>query len=319
MKVKITHGEYVYEVPVKEGATWTTERKGVPGKFAFNVIADGIAELEEGDAVSLIDDEDKGIFFGFIFNIKHDQSESISVKAYDQLRYLKNKDTLEYKGVCAHQVVQRIGNAYMLNLGVLEPAKYVLPQTIEEDSTLFDIILNALDAELMHTGNMYVLYDDYGKLTLKSLESLRTDVVIDATRAKDFSYTTGIDNKVYNRIKLTRPNNKTGKVDTYIAQDTNNINRWGILQLKESLKDGEKGAAKAEALLKLYNTKSKSLKIQGCRGDLRVRAGSLVVVLMDLGDGTKLQQYMLVETCKHTFKKGGNTMDLTLKGGGINA
>lgn len=317
MKIRITHGDKIYEVPVKDGVSWTTERKGVPGKLAFTVISDGIAVIDEGDAVSFTD-ENKGIFFGFVFTAKRDQSESISVTAYDQLRYLKNKDTLEYNGLLASQVVQRLGNAYRLNLGTIEPTTYCLPKTVEEDSTLFDIILNALDGELMNAGRMYILYDDFGKLTLKSLENMKTDVVIDDESAEKFSYTTSIDNKVYNRIKLKRDNESTGMVDTYIAQDSSNINRWGVLQLTEKLKEGENGVVKANALLSLYNSKSRSLKITGCKGDLKVRAGSLVVVVFELGDGTELSQYMLVDVCKHVFKESSHTMDLTLIGGGIN-
>lgn len=316
MTVRIIHGEKIFEVLVKDGASWSTERKGVPGKFVFTVISDGVAEIEEGDAVSFTNG-DEGIFFGFVFTAKRDQSESISITAYDQLRYLKNKDTLGYEGLLASQVVMLVGTSCRLNLGAIEPTTYLLPKTVEEDSTLFDIILNALDGELMNTGNMYILYDDFGKLTLKSLENMKTDVVIDAESAEKFSYTTSIDNKVYNRIKLKRDNESTGMVDTYIAQDSGNMNQWGFLQLTEKLKEGENGVNKANALLNLYNDKSKSLKINGCKGNIKVRAGSMVVVVLKLGDGTRLQQYMLVDVCKHTFKEGNHTMDLTLKGGGI--
>lgn len=40
----------------------------------------------------------------------------------------------------------------------------------------------------------------------------------------------------------------------------------------------------------------------------------MVVVIMDLGD-VKLQNLMLVETCKHTFKLDEHTMELKLRGG----
>ena len=318
MKVCIFHGDTMYEVPVKDGASWTTERKGFPGKFTFTLICDEVAKFEEGDAVSLTDGNDK-VFYGFIFSIKGDETDEINITAYDQLRYFKNKHTLSYKGIYAHQVLQRVATAFNLKLGVIEQTTYALPETIEEDSALFDIVLNALDAELMNAGKLFVLYDDYGSITLKSLESMRTDVFVDASCAEKHNYSSDIDNKVYNRIKLTRENEQTGMVDNYVVQDGGNINRWGILQHTEKLKEGENGAAKAEALLKLYNVKNKSLKIKNCKSNLKVRAGCLVIVNLTLNDGTKLQQYMLVESCKHTFGNGNNTMDLTLKGGVINA
>ncbi|HGE7873975.1 TPA: cell wall hydrolase, partial [Clostridioides difficile] len=49
-------------------------------------------------------------------------------------------------------------------------------------------------------------------------------------------------------------------------------------------------------------------------GDIRVRAGCLVPVFLDLGD-IKLQNYMLVEKVKHTFENNSHFMDLTLVDG----
>lgn len=88
----------------------------------------------------------------------------------------------------------------------------------------------------------------------------------------------------------------------------------GILQYFDTLQKGENGQAKADALLKLYNKKTRNLKITNALGDNRVRAGSMVVINLDLGD-IKLKNWMLVEKCKHTYKEGEHWMDLTLRGG----
>ena len=72
--------------------------------------------------------------------------------------------------------------------------------------------------------------------------------------------------------------------------------------------------AKADALLSLYNKKTRNLKITNALGDNRVRAGSMVVINLDLGD-IKLKNFMLVEKVKHTYKEGEHWMDLTLRGG----
>ena len=103
-------------------------------------------------------------------------------------------------------------------------------------------------------------------------------------------------------------------VALYITQDSSNINKWGILQYFDTLQKGENGQAKADALLKLYNKKTRNLKITNALGDNRVRAGSMVVINLDLGD-MKVKNWMLVEKCKHTYKEGEHWMDLTLRGG----
>ena len=71
---------------------------------------------------------------------------------------------------------------------------------------------------------------------------------------------------------------------------------------------------KADALLKLYDKKTRTLKITKAIGDNRVRAGSMVLVNLNLGD-VSVKNFMLVEKCKHTYKEGEHWMDLTLRGG----
>ena len=143
---------------------------------------------------------------------------------------------------------------------------YVIESRIEENSELFEMITNALDLTLTNTGEMYVLYDDFGKLTLKSLSSMYVGVpgaylMIDEETGQDFEYTSSIDSNTYNKIKLTYDNEDTKKRDVYITQDSSNINKWGILQYFDTLQKGENGQAKADALLKLYNKKTRNLKI----------------------------------------------------------
>ena len=208
---------------------------------------------------------------------------------------------------------------YALNVGVLENTGYVIESRIEENASLFEMIQNALDLTLQNTGEMFVLYDDFGKLTLKRLSSMAVGspgayLMVDEETCGTFEYTSSIDDDTFNKVKLTYDNEETGFREVYIAQDSGNINKWGILQHFDTLKKGENGQAKAEALLKLYNKKTRNLKLANVLGDSRVRAGSMIVVNLDLGD-MKLRNFMLVESCRHTYKEGEHWMDLVLRGG----
>lgn len=80
------------------------------------------------------------------------------------------------------------------------------------------------------------------------------------------------------------------------------------------MQEKENGQAKADALLKLYNSKTRRLKIKNALGDARVRAGCLLGVALDLGD-IIANTYMLVENVCHTFRESEHFMDLTLRGG----
>ena len=86
------------------------------------------------------------------------------------------------------------------------------------------------------------------------------------------------------------------------------------MQYFDTLSEGENGQAKVDALLSLYNKKTRNLKITNALGDNRVRAGSMIVVNLELGD-IKVKNFMLVEKVKHTYKENEHWMDLTLRGG----
>ena len=311
-------GSQVYQPAVEEGIEWTTQRSGTPGKLTFKVLKDDIMDFTEGSAVRLKDGDDK-IFYGFIFTQSRQKDQIITITAYDQLRYLQNKDTKIYEGKTATQFIRMLGADYTLNIGTMENTGYVITSRVEENTSLFDMIGNALDLTLTNTGKMFVLYDDFGKLTLKSLDNMRvgsgdTFLMIDEESGEDFEYKSSIDSDTYNKIKLTYDNEDTGAREIYIAQSGANIIKWGMLQYFYTLQKGENGQAKADALLKLYNKKTRNLKLTNVFGDNRVRAGSLIVVNLSLGDMT-VKNFMLVEKCTHTYKESEHWMDLTLRGG----
>lgn len=313
-----TSGGTMYQPAVEEGVEWSTERRGAPGKLTFKALLDKSATFEEGAPVRMCVDG-ANVFFGFIFTKKLDKDGVVSVTAYDQLRYLKNKDTYVYEGITASQLLRMIAEDFSLNLGKIEDTSYVIPQRPEINTSLFEMIENALDLTLSNSKEMFVLYDDFGKLTLKNISNMYVRgeggyLMIDAETGENFEYSSSIDSNTYNKIKLSYENEETKKRDIYIAQHGGNMNKWGILQYYDTLSEGENGQAKADALLSLYNHKTKNLRINNAFGDIRVRAGSMVAVNLDLGD-TKVQNFMLVERATHSFKENEHRMDLTLRGG----
>lgn len=315
VELLIQHGQEVFIPAVQEGITWTTERKGTPGQLQFKVIKDDKLNITEGDAVRMkVNGVD--VFYGFVFEKKRDKEQIITVTAYDQLRYLKNKDTYVYEGKTASELIQMIANDFNLKVGTLENTGFKIPSRVEENTSLFDMIQTALDLTLENQSKLYVMYDDFGKITLKSLESMQLNLLIDSETGQNFDYTSSINQNTYNQVKLTYDNEKTGKREVYMTKHGENINQWGVLQYFDTLKEGENGQAKADALLKLYNMKTRNLTVKKAFGDVRVRAGSMIVVQLDLGD-IKLKNLMLVEKCKHEFRESQHFMDLTLRGGEI--
>ena len=303
----------LFQPIVEEGITWSTERKGCPGELKFKVLKDDTLDFAEGDAVRL-KVNDSEVFFGFVFKKQRDKDHNISVTAYDQMRYLKNKDTYKIEGEKASGFIKRIADDFKLRTGEIEDTGYVIPSRIEKNTALIDMIQTALDLTLENKKQMFVMYDDFGKITLKSLESMKLDLLIDEESGENFDYTSSIDSNTYNKIKLLEESEKNEIGKPYYAYDSNNMNQWGILQYFDTLKEGENGQAKSDALLDLYNKKTRNLSIKKAIGDTRVRAGSLIPVMLNLGD-IEVGSYFLVEKCKHEFKDNQHFMDLTLRGG----
>ena len=318
VELLIQHKKKLFIPVVEEGITWSTERTGCPGELQFKVVKDKTLKITEGDAVRLKVNGRK-IFYGFIFKMQRDKEQIITVTAYDQLRYLKNKDTYVYENITAGDLIKMIASDFKLKTGSIENTKYKIPSRVESNTTLFDMIGNALDLTLQNKKKMYVMYDNFGKITLKKLGDMKVGnnnkyLLIDEETGENFDYTSSIDDNTYNKIKLTYDNDKTGKREVYIAQDSKNMNSWGVLQYYDTLQEGENGKAKADALLSLYNQKTRNLSIKNVCGDTRVRAGSLVIVQLNIGD-MKINNWMLVEKCKHEFKESQHLMTLTLRGG----
>lgn len=307
----ISHDNTIYTPVVISGVSLSSFRTGSPASLKFSFVFDGIT-FAEGDAVSFSYGS-YNLFFGFIFTISSN-SNTVSITAYDQLRYFANRDSYIYEGKTASQVLSFIAEDFNLVLGDIEDTSYVIPYRVEENTSLFDIVYTALDLTLQNTSQMFVLFDDFGKISLKNISSLLLDIQIDADVFEDFSYSSSIDKNSFNQVKLVYENSDTGTRDVYLAYDNNNISSWGVLQYFDTLKEGENGVAKATALMDLYDRKSKKISLSNVLGDVRVRAGCLLYISINC-NALSLNSIMLVESVVHSFSDNSHFMNLVLSGG----
>lgn len=311
--VMVKNGKKFFEVPAKEGLKIVWERKGTPGKLTFSAKFEKKFKIVEGNAVTVSVDG-KNFFYGFIFTRKMSKDGMMEYTAYDQLRYLKNKETMVYKDKTATQVIRTIAKRFNLKCGTLANTSCKC-SAVEDNVTLFDMIQNALDETLDAKGIVYVLYDEVGKMRLKKVENMKVNgCLIDSETGEDFTYQTSIDDEVYNQIKLIYENKEKGSYDLYVTKNSKKINKWGVLQYVDKIDSPDGGKAKAKTLLKYYGKKKRTLSVTGVIGNKSVRAGSLVPVILDLGD-MKVSNYMMVEKVTHEFDNRRHKMELVLSGG----
>lgn len=311
MLLTIQHNGEIFSPPVKEGVQIEWERTGSPGKLTFTTPKVANMDFQEGDPVCFYFD-DKLVFMGYVFTKKRDREHHIEVTCYDQIRYLKNKYTYVFENKSATQIITALCKDFNLHTGVMASTGYVIPTIVEENISALDIVLDVLEETLLNTGNMFVFYDDAGKLTLRNCASMVSTTIVMEDTAENFDYSSSIDDETYNSVVLYYKDEDNG-LQLFTASDPSTINKWGTLRYFEEVKTPTIGKNKANALLKLYNKKTRELKVSGAFGDITVRGGTLIPVNLYLGDVTR-NSYMLVEKVTHKFDNGCHTMDLTLEG-----
>ena len=309
----IQNKDKLYMPAVKDGVTWELSRKGTPGKLTFTMLRDDTLEFEEGNIVEMSYGS-TNLFKGYIFAHKEDKNGVIQVTAYDQLRYLKNKDIRVVENKKASDVIVAICDDYKLvhktktkddsgaqvDTEAICDTHYCITKLRSSNQTLFDTIQLALDHTLLYdtdtSGNrvekMYVLYDDFGVINLKEIGDIDVPLLIDAETAQNFDFESSIDKDTYNRIMLYEDDKDSGQRVWYPSKDSANEARWGILSKVESInrRSTVNPWEKSMSMLKRFNAAKKTLSIKGAFGDARVRAGSRVWVRLNVKDpDVKLQ------------------------------
>lgn len=313
MRLTIMHKGTLFEPPVEEGVEIEWERTGSAGKLTFTTvkIPKGGMNFSEGDPVVFYYDN-KPVFAGYVFSKSRDREHLIKVTCYDQIRYLKNKYTYVFENKTATQIIQALCKDFKLTIGSMDDTGYVIPAVVEENIAAIDIVLDVLEETLLNTGKMFVLYDDAGTLKLNNVANMVSTTLVMKDTAENFDYTSSIDDETYNNIMLYYKEDDE-RISIYTASDSYTMGQWGELRYFEEVKNKTIAQSKANALLKLYNKKTRKLSIKDAFGDTSVRGGTLIPINLNLGD-ILVNNYMLVEKVTHKFENDYYTMDLTVEG-----
>lgn len=245
--------------------TFTTERADSAGMFSCIIHKTPPADFHEGNQIGFyVNGEIE--FWGWIVEKNKDHLGNIQVTAYDQLWYLKANQSYVLEDVTAGDVIRRIANDLQLTVGEIDDTGYRMPYLIQENKSCFDIISYVVGEALVHTGEVFIFYDDRGELSLKHADNmLRQDVVLgDKSLVYGYDYTTSIEGDTYNKIKLVKPNAETGTGDAYIFQDSYTINLWGTIQYYETVDENLNEAQIIEygqVLLSYYNRIQRTLTL----------------------------------------------------------
>jgi len=297
--------------------TWETSILDQPGKLSFTLIDTGDRLFEEGSNVVFTYGGVK-VFDGYVFTRNRSEGDTMTITAYDRIRYLNNQDTYVFENNTTDEIFATICKEHQLPYRIVSPSTYKTAPISHDNKTLYSMIIRALDETFIQVQKYIIVRDNVGTLELIDIANLVTDVFLgDESLMTKFAFSSSIDTDVYNYIKLVQENKKSKKREVYVAMDSTNINKWGRLQYFEKMDEDANEAqikVRADQLLKLYNRKARSLKVTSL-GNIKVREGSGVGVgIAKLSDeGIVNQQYAFVSKASHKFTNEMHTMDLNLE------
>lgn len=295
----------------------TTYLEDNPGKLEVTIVNKSLLDFSEGATVSVEVDEYK-IFKGFVFkrNFTED-STKIKVTCYDQLRYLKNKDSRMFENVTCHQIFEQLCKDFVLDYKVVDKSSHICAPRSEDATALYQMIKNAFDDTLISTGKWYFIRDNYGTLEHRDVEACQLPYVLgDSSGVTGYDYEVSIDDDVYNQIKLYRDNDASGKREVFIVNDTvnggANLKKWGLLQLYEKVDENYNVAQIEELALKMlkhYGSPRQTLTLK-CLGIKEFFAGCIFTCRISNLGGQDLDKALIVTECTHKFSNEEHTMTL---------
>lgn len=275
------------------------------------VVKCGDLSFDEGAGVRLLVDGDE-IFSGRVFTKRRTQPEVIEIVAYDELRYLQNRDCCVFAGVTPGEMLKQVAALLGLPPGDVAAVDWRLKGRAYDNRPYIEMVTGALKEVLAEKGRHYTVLAEGGKLCLRDCRDMRVDVCVELGGFSGYEYRTSIDGTYANRVKLIYEDRRKAARRQFVAEDKRAVAKYGVLQYmhKSASADEETQGAAKEKLAEL-NRREESLRVSGASGDVAVRGGSMVWVRLDLGDRV-VDSEALVKSARHYFKSGVCLMDLEL-------
>ena len=295
-----------------KGISWFTSTEYQPGKLQFDFLDNSTVYLREGDEVEMRI-EGQNVFKGKVFKRKRKMGANgfWSITAYDKTRYLKNEDTLLFNVNSVTDRFKRICEVQGLPYKVLDKATYNCTAVVEDKHTYYSMLKDAIEETRKGSGQRFAFWDNFGTLEIFNLNRQITKLVIgDESLMTDYEYELSIDDAA-NSVKVLREDKEKGKREIYVEKDNKNIEKWGKLQIVETISDADLNTSQLKQrnreLLKEYNKPTITTSVKAL-SNLEIRAGKLFTwrnsdLTRDNVNGVKIgdETLVLVTQCTHSF------------------
>lgn len=312
IKIYVSDKSNTYDISenVYNDIIYKDYRKGSAASLNFSFYGD--IEIPAIGCCVMLYIDGEGFFKGYIFAVSADKNNNINITAYDQTRYFANKESYVFQNKKTSEVLRMVSKDFNINIGDIEDSSYVIPLRIEENKTIWDIVLNSCDITFESTGKLFIVYDDFGELCLKSSAELVVPVIV-SEGITDFVVRREIMSETVNSVKIERVNRKTGIKTEVISKDADDISQWGLLSYTKKISDKNADMKSlADSILKQRNSIKNVLKIES-KGDKRLKAGRSFYLSIDTDSYSKNCTVMIDES-EHIFSNSGHIMKLSVMG-----
>ncbi|MCD7776173.1 MAG: hypothetical protein LUH54_02220 [Firmicutes bacterium] len=246
----------------------------------------------------------KMIFVGRIFTVT-EAPDKYTALAYDMMRYLENRDTIELTGRTASEVISIIALSYGFPIGKICGTEYRLGQKCCEMKTLSDIIEASLSLTEAMGGERYVLFDDCGSLSLLPEGSLIWGKTLSRGECASFEVTASIDEDFYDEVMLYI--DEDGGRQITLSSNEEAKAKYGLSRYTGKLSRAGAGYMTAGEILGEYSFPKISVKCTVLGDGFLLRGGMSVPTLLEGKVKT-----LFCERAEHIFSSGGITSKLEL-------
>lgn len=200
--------------------------------------------------------------------------------------------------------------------------KYLTDHGYTEEAAIAELSKSdkykAKESEMKERKPVFIAYDDKGLLTVKELNDMVTDILIDSSQIGDYEYTSSIENTftqvlVVREAKATENGKETKKFwRTGAAYAKNETQKWGVLQKVFKPDDKKTNAIEyAKNLLDTLARKTHTLRLKDCLGHIEIRPGSGIWLNFNIGDQI-INELVYVQAVAHKFNNNKHLMDLDI-------
>jgi len=303
-----------------DSVTHDTFISGQPGKCTFTVHDDPGNRLQiVNGSIITFSVNGRGIFYGYVFSMETSRDGDNKITAYDQIRYLQNKEVYVTEGVTASQIFELVcsenfgesaGRKTDSQYKVVTPSVWI-PEYKIHNGTLYEVIQYGIEQSIVHeAGKYYFIRDNYGTLEFTELAQCKTNYIIgDGSLLTDYTYKLSIDKDVYNRIKITRTDKEVGRIISHVSPYTESQKQWGVLQMVEEIDTPmsvEQMTDLAAKYLKRYNREAQTLKLNALGVPELIAGSGFTLSIAKLG----IKQDMWIVSASHNYQQGLHTMQL---------